>query len=86
MRMTGEARKAALQRRLEDIARGANGGDGWCFDHRAFQRFMFGIVDAFLSSDTRAEQYRTITAHWNIDEFDTPARATDFLWRNGVRP
>jgi hypothetical protein len=81
-------RKEALRLRVRDIATGAgiySESDGLQFDACQWPRFMGAIVNTFCDEVKRPGQYKTIVAYWNVDEFDSLQRATEFLWRQGVR-
>ncbi len=78
--------RAALRQRLHDVAVGAgisdvDGVDWWSFDLEGLRRFIQSVDLLFVDGDEK----KHLTAHWNIDEYDSLDKTTDFLFRNGIR-
>lgn len=83
-RKTEAQKKAALLQRVLDIYAGAEGGilieDEMA--SVAVIRKVMGVVAAKWVTD---DAHKFLVGHWNVDEYETPAKAADFLYRNGVR-
>jgi hypothetical protein len=87
------AEKAAIRRRLKDMAIGAYGGysqPDWEAEDfvgmanemglDAFGRWVGAIRVAWIEKDRE-----WVTDYQNLEHFDTLDKATEFLWENGVR-
>jgi hypothetical protein len=79
------AEKAALLQRVLDIYAGATGDTVQPEDYvyaDTLQKVM-GAVNAIFVGDN--EDMKHVVGYWNVDEFGTPSKAADFLYRMGVR-
>lgn len=90
-RLTKEQRKeqeiVALEKRLFDIYTTANRGKFGEGD-AVFPDNLVLIVTAIVSLwDLKrdSDPGYTLLAHWNIDEYENPRRAAEFMHRNGLR-
>lgn len=83
-RKTEQQKKDALLQRVMDIYAGAAGGvvtSGEAASVAAVQKVMGAVNDLWVSDDG----LKHLIGYWNVDEYETPEKAVDFLYRNGVR-
>lgn len=80
----------ALQRRIEDLYRGAVGGPcilGADECELCFLENIGGVIAGIKSMfpDTDKEGFRHLWYAWNLHQYETSTQCAEFLWEQGFR-
>ena len=81
--------RARLYERVCDIMAGVQGEDptGECFfvTVAKLPELLEAVKLRLLPSDLESNNLNHLVSYWNLDEYETAEKLTDFLFRNGIR-